>query len=107
MQHARRYRSGRSVADEAKATDLLLHFRLKHRYVDFEAFDRCGPFIDWRATLKLGDVTKPLASSDTSAASVTQPNVISGDDPEWTEPTAQPRPIGTSIRPRKTPKARF
>lgn len=27
--------------------------RLKRRFVDFGAFDRCGPYIDWRAILEL------------------------------------------------------
>jgi hypothetical protein len=27
--------------------------RLRRRYIDFEAFDRCGPFVDWRAALHL------------------------------------------------------
>jgi hypothetical protein len=29
------------------------HSRLRNRYVDFGAFDRCGPLVDWRAVLKL------------------------------------------------------
>jgi hypothetical protein len=28
---------------------------LKRRFVDFNAFDRCGPFVNWRAVLNLGD----------------------------------------------------
>lgn len=27
--------------------------RLKNRFVDLSAFDRCGPFVDWRALLRL------------------------------------------------------
>jgi hypothetical protein len=27
--------------------------RLSRRHIDFEAFDRCGPFVDWRAALGL------------------------------------------------------
>lgn len=28
--------------------------RLKRRWVDLEAFDRCGPHVDWRGVLELG-----------------------------------------------------
>ncbi len=27
------------------------HSRLKRRYVDYSAFDRCGPYIDWQSIL--------------------------------------------------------
>jgi hypothetical protein len=32
------------------------HARLGRRHIDFEAFDRCGPLVDWRAALQLENV---------------------------------------------------
>jgi len=34
------------------------HRRLRRRHIDFAAFDRCGPFVDWHAVLQLKAVTK-------------------------------------------------
>jgi len=34
-------------------TEVRRHSRLNNRYIDFDAFERCGPFIDWREILKL------------------------------------------------------
>jgi len=33
------------------------HSRLKKRFIDFDAFDRCGPHVNWRAILKLPSLT--------------------------------------------------
>jgi hypothetical protein len=38
---------------EALGLEVRGNRRLKWRFVDFEAFDRCGPYVDWRAILGL------------------------------------------------------
>ena len=43
------------------ALDLAVkqHRRLKHRFVDFVAFDRIGPHVDWRHALRGQDASEP------------------------------------------------
>lgn len=38
---------------EALGIEVRADRRLKKRFVDFDAFDRCGPYVDWRAVLGL------------------------------------------------------
>lgn len=38
---------------EALGIEVLADRRLKRRFVDFDAFDRCGPYVDWKAVLGL------------------------------------------------------
>ena|SRR5690554_748122 len=47
---------------EALQVEVRSDRRLKRRFVDFDAFDRCGPSIDWRGVLGLDSSESKTAS---------------------------------------------
>lgn len=54
--YSRTRKSSREIFEdfrEALGIEVSANRRLQRRFVDFDSFDRCGPYIDWRAILGL------------------------------------------------------